>query len=174
MEISELKTLLQEKRPNSWDDIPDIDLYKDQVLSYMERQLMDTENGESLTGAMINNYVKQKVMPKPEGKKYSRDHIAYLTMIAMLKQVVSVGDVKTLLDSQSSADDIKPLYEKFCGVLGTELEKTNGLIEEDLDEAALSDLALRLAISSYADKLACESIIKILSEGEDENDKKKK
>ena len=53
MEI--IKKMLEEKRPNNWEDIPDIDLYMDQVLSYMTRQHVGLELDENLTSAMVNN-----------------------------------------------------------------------------------------------------------------------
>lgn len=171
MDINELKRLFAEKRPGGWDDIPDIDLYKDQVIGYMQRQHIGSDAGDSVTPAMINNYVKQKVMPKPEGKRYSREHIASLTMIVLLKQIVSVSDVKTLVDLLSGGDSLRPLYEMFLADLDEELSKTNELIGADLSVEELSELALRLAVSSYADKLACECIIDILS---GENDGKSK
>lgn len=167
MDINELKRLLSEKRPGGWGDIPDIDLYKDQVISYMDRQLVGAGAGESVTPAMINNYVKQKVMPKPEGKRYSREHVAYLTMIAILKQVVSVSDVKTLIGKTAESEGLRPLYERFLDDLDGELSRTNDLIGAGLDEKELSELALRLAASSYADKLACECIVGILNEKHD-------
>lgn len=174
MDTKELKRLFSEKRPADWDQIPDIDLYMDQVTSYMQRQHIGFEVNENLTPAMINNYVKQKVMPKANGKKYDRDHIAYLTAIVLLKQVISVGDVKTLLGVQLADEDIRGFYEKFTGRLDKELTVAGDMISEDLNEKELSDLALGLAVSSYAQKLACECILDILSGDEDENSKKKK
>ena len=124
MEISELKTLLQEKRPNSWDDIPDIDLYKDQVLSYMERQLMDSENGESLTGAMINNYVKQKLIPPPVKKRYDQGQVARLYCICLLKQVFSIADVGALMTIQTKSYPFPQAYNYFCTELESALQAT--------------------------------------------------
>ena len=112
MDTKELKRLFSEKRPSDWEQIPDIDLYMDQVTSYMQRQHIGFEVNENLTPAMINNYVKQKVMPKANGKKYDRDHIAYLTAIVLLKQVISVGDVKTLLGFQLEDEDIRIVRTK--------------------------------------------------------------
>lgn len=173
MELAELKKLLSEKRPNDWDDIPDIDLYMDQVIGYMQRQHMGFEAGETITPAMINNYVKQQVMPKPAGKRYSREHIAYITAIALLKQVISVGEVKTLLDSQLSGEDIEGFYKKYQDRLDEEANCVDGMIGSEMTEEELSELALELAVSAYTRKLACECILDMIG-GEDENKKKKK
>ena len=92
----------------------------------------------------------------------------------LLKQVISVGDVKTLLGVQLADEDIRGFYDKFTGRLDKELTVAGDMISEDLSEKELSDLALELAVSSYAQKLACECILDILSGDEDENSKKKK
>ena len=69
------------------EDIPNIDLYMDQVLTYMHRQLSLFERSEDnplLTSSMINNYVKSGVLERPEKKKYSKNHLATLMVICML------------------------------------------------------------------------------------------
>ena len=63
MDIRDIKKLFGEERPSNWGDIPDIDLYMDQIVGYMERQHIGFRVSENLTGAMVNNYVKQNIMP---------------------------------------------------------------------------------------------------------------
>ena len=91
-EIRELKERLEGERPVEWEALPDIGLYMDQLISYMPRQLIRYGEGESLTSAMVNNYIKDGAMPRAEGKRYSRTHLAYLTALCALKQVLSVKD----------------------------------------------------------------------------------
>ena len=83
-----------------WNELPDIDLYLDQVVNYIERCLgayaVEKED-KVITKTMINNYVKQGVMPAPEKKKYNRSQIAYLLVICILKQVFSISDIKKLI-----------------------------------------------------------------------------
>ena len=70
-----------------WERLPEIYLYMDQVLTYMDKQLHLFERDEKtslLTSSMVNNYVKDGVLPRPEQKKYSRDHLAMLTVICCL------------------------------------------------------------------------------------------
>lgn len=57
-EIRELKERLERERPVEWEAFPDIGLYMDQLISYMPRQLIHYGEGESLTSAMVNNYIK--------------------------------------------------------------------------------------------------------------------
>ncbi|MBF1332199.1 MAG: DUF1836 domain-containing protein, partial [Mogibacterium diversum] len=75
--INELVSRLENSRPESWDKIPDIDLYMDQVIGYMKRQHigLECEGEETLTPAMINNYMKSSLLPRAHGKKYDREHI---------------------------------------------------------------------------------------------------
>ncbi|MFR8330973.1 MAG: DUF1836 domain-containing protein [Oscillospiraceae bacterium] len=61
----------------------------DQLISYMPRQLIHYGEGEALTSAMVNNYIKDGALPRADGKRYSRTHLAYLTAICALKQVLS-------------------------------------------------------------------------------------
>ena len=75
-ELLDLKQRLEGQRPASWQELPDIALYMDQIISYMPRQLIHFDEGEALTSAMVNNYIKDGAMPRAEGKRYSRTHLA--------------------------------------------------------------------------------------------------
>ena len=104
-ELEELKRRLEEERPMVWDSFPDIGLYMDQVISYVSRQLISYDGGEALTPAMVNNYIKDGLLPRAEGKKYSKTHLGYLTAICALKQVLSVRDTRTLQETGSAGHD---------------------------------------------------------------------
>lgn len=161
--MDKLKEILNDKRPEKWDDIPDIELYMDQVLSYMTRQHAGLELDESLTAAMVNNYMKKDLLPRAKGKKYDRQHIAYLTAICLLKQVLSVTETGELLGKQvedRSEESVKAFYEKYSDILNEEFIETSKLINETYKDESPEDLALRLAVSSYAHKLACQEILK--------------
>lgn len=168
MEI--IKKMLEEKRPNSWADIPDIDLYMDQVLSYMTRQHVGLELDENLTSAMVNNYMKKDLLPRAKGKKYDRQHIAYLTAICLLKQVLSVTDAGELLKlhiKEREEEQVRKFYEKYMEIMDQEFCEISAAIDEEADQERLADLALRLAVSSYGKKLACQQILEKLGQGED-------
>ena len=96
-ELEELKQRMTTERPQPWDAFPDIGLYMDQIISYMPRQLINYGDGELLTSAMVNNYIKDGMLPRAEGKRYSRVHLAYLTAICVLKQVLSVKEASLLI-----------------------------------------------------------------------------
>lgn len=95
------------------EDIPSIDLYMDQVTTFMEEHLSNTRRYESdkiLTKTMINNYAKNRLLPSPNKKKYSKDHMVLLILIYYLKNVMCINDIKTLLD---------PLTEEYFGGQGS-------------------------------------------------------
>lgn len=88
-------------------DIPDIDLYMDQVTTFLNGKFDSFKRNEDdklLTKTMINNYAKFKLLPAPEKKKYSKDHIIVLIMIYFFKNVLSISDTGTL---------IGPVIEEF-------------------------------------------------------------
>lgn len=80
-------------------EIPDIDLYMDQVTTFMDEHLKDTRRhpeDKVLTKTMINNYAKNNLLPPPEKKRYSRDHILLLVFIYYFKNVLSFTDIEEL------------------------------------------------------------------------------
>jgi len=81
-------------------DIPDIDLYMDQVTTFMEKKMEATKRNKKdkiLTKTMINNYSKDGILLPPRNKKYSRQHIILLILVYNLKQILSIKDMSTLL-----------------------------------------------------------------------------
>ncbi len=91
------------------EDIPDIDLYVDQVTTFIDSHLESVKRSPEdklLTKTMINNYTKNHVLPSPDRKKYSRDHLLMLIYIYYFKSFLSIKDIQTLL---------KPITEKYFG-----------------------------------------------------------
>lgn len=82
------------------DDIPAIELYMDQVTTFMDKHLSQNkrrDEDKTLTKTMINNYTKNDVLPPPEKKRYTKEHIILLIYIYYLKNVVSISDIQTIL-----------------------------------------------------------------------------
>lgn len=104
-----------------WSELPNIDLYMDQVLNYMEEaipEIIQTDFEEPyITKTMINNYVKQEIIASPTKKKYNRLHIAELIVITFLKQVYSIGDIQKLIQLALSTSPADIAYNRFCDVL---------------------------------------------------------
>ena len=98
------------------EEIPGIDLYMDQVTTFMESKLKSSKRypeDKVLTKTMINNYAKNDLLPPPVKKKYSKEHILLLTFIYYFKNILSINDIQTLL---------KPLTEKHFDVTDDSME----------------------------------------------------
>ena len=81
-------------------DVPNIDLYMDQVTTFMDEQLASTKrypDDKILTKTMINNYAKNNLLPSPEKKRYSKEHLLVLIFIYYFKNILSISDIQTLL-----------------------------------------------------------------------------
>ena len=121
----EVKPMLELSVPKvhipRWSELPNIDLYMDQVLNYMNETIPETFRPvleePCITKTMINNYVKHEIMAAPVKKKYTRLHIAELFVITLLKQVYTISDIQKLirLALDTSPEDIA--YNHFCDVL---------------------------------------------------------
>lgn len=173
-ELKRLKDRMASERPADWDSLPDIPLYMDQVVAYLGRQLITFRENEGLTSAMINNYIKDGIVPRANGKRYEKEHLATLTAVAALKQVLSVRDLATLLKSSITPGSLDTDYERFLTGLDTAFQEALVDIENGPDD--LPSLACSLALRSYADLLACRRILDLLRMDEEEagKDKKKK
>lgn len=120
------------------EDIPNIDLYMDQVTTFINEQLADTKrypDDKILTKTMINNYTKNNLLPPPEKKKYSKEHLLTLIFIYYLKGILSINDIQNLLNpitdkyfSGSGELDLTAIYEE---VFGLEKDET-GMLAKDI------------------------------------------
>ena len=92
------------------DKIPEIDLYMDQVTTFMDKKLRNTtrdpEHDKILTKTMINNYAKNDLLPPPVKKKYSKEHVLLLIFIYYYKNILSITDIQTLL---------QPITQQYFG-----------------------------------------------------------
>ena len=174
-ELLDLKRRLEEERPTDWEHLPDISLYMDQLIGYMPRQLIHFDDRDTLTSAMVNNYIKDGIVPRAEGKRYSPTHLAYLTAVCALKKVLSVRDISNLIHSgEELGMDSEAMYGYFLRKLDKALSDTADTIDPDAEQKELAKLALTLALQSYAYQLACTRILDILQPEPEDTDKKKK
>ena len=164
-EMTALQELLRTRRPVAWDQLPDIPLYMDQVLSYMERQTIRADESDTLTSAMVNNYTKSGLVPRAEGKKYSREHLAYLTAICILKRVMSARDMDLLLQEElRDRGKIDEGYTAFCASLDSALNLTADEMAARTGEESLADDAIHFALLSYAAGVASSRYVAALRE----------
>lgn len=108
--------LINYKLP-AWKELPDIGLYMDQVIALLGQYLdfipVEDQKNKPVTPTTINNYVRLKVMPAPEKRKYYRVHIAYLIMIFTLKQGTSINGIQQLLPADAPEEEVKALYTNY-------------------------------------------------------------
>lgn len=113
--------------------LPDFRLYVDQVIELVEGALLPLSSARDekwITPTMIGNYVKQGVIPRPIGKRYTREHVAYLIFLCCSKQVLAIGEVQALVDVQKRTFPLETAYDYFC----TEFE---GVLEHVFTGATL-------------------------------------
>ena len=163
-ELVRLKQRLAEVRPDPFERLPDIPLYMDQVVSYLARQSVSLDAGDSLTPAMINNYIKDGLLHRAHGKKYDQEHLGLLTAISALKQVLSVREMKVLTAVGREGWDSKKQYDYFCKYLDESMTAVAGQIDPETSDYDLPKLVLRLAMQSYASGLACRQALAILAQ----------
>lgn len=151
-----------------WEELPDLGLYMDQVLIVAEGALRPLFPNDPvvLTSTMVNNYVKQQVLTPSEKKKYRREHLAALITITVLKRVLSVAEIKVVLDRLAENADPKTGYDLFCAQLEHRLSGKPGV--ENCDPLLIS------AVDAVAGKLQFEAKCAELIPAKAPEEKKKK
>ena len=157
-----------------WENLPDIGLYMDQVVTYVERQLASVwhlEREKPLTPAMVNNYANGQLLPRADAKKYSREHLAMLLILCTLKPVMPISDIARLLSGYRQGADTDGFYRIFRETQARAMTETAGTLREALKdvpegtegETALRKLALGLAVEAHTRGLAAERILSLLA-----------
>ena len=143
-----------------YEELPDIDLYMDQVVNFLEKQIKIFQTSsldKQITSSMINNYVKGEVVAAPIAKKYNKEHLASIEEVITLKQVLSIAEVKQILNTRYVGEAEKG--EIFNAFNELQTEKISSIVSEafkhlndidDNDSKALIDLALDFALSATA------------------------
>lgn len=147
-----------------YDELPTIGLYKDQVLELVNSYLgafYATEN--PMTDTMVNNYVKLKVIAAPIKKRYNRFQLAQLMMTCLLKKVLSIAEVRELLDLYPEEGLLQGAYDRFCEELEDVVSISfNGTSVNSISVPFLTQreegdsLLMSSAIGSFACKLYFE------------------
>lgn len=158
-----------------FDELPNIDLYMDQVLSIIENSLniFSSENEENIiTKSMINNYVKQNVIEKPFKKRYKKLHVSYLIIISTLKRVLSISEISKIINNQDY--EVEEFYNMFCYELERSLKYTfvgevdcdnteNKLIEDNIHNKILV-----ASIRAFSNKVYVQKLIEFNEEEQKE------
>ena len=164
--------ILSQKYSISSVDIPNIDLYMDQVTTFMDTHFHETKRyseDKILTKTMINNYTKNHLLPAPDRKKYSKEHMLVLIFIYQLKNVLSIKDIETLLQPLTEHffhnQNQNALAEVYDMLSSLEKERTSQIETEinDLYSLALSTLQDTEAVSSDHEFLKLFTFIHLLN-----------
>ena len=143
-----------------WNELPEIDLYLDQVVTYLEKyldQYSANKEDKIITKTMINNYVKQGILPAPQKKKYGKTHIAYLMVICILKQVYSINDIGKLISLTIQYFELSKAYNRFCANL--EISIKNVFTRKEfphVEKMTEEQYLLKNVVQAVADKLYVE------------------
>ena len=156
----ELAAMAAAFRMPRYRELPDIGLRLEQVTRYASRYVPSP-----VTGSMVSNYVKQRLIPGPHKKSYSQESIAYLLMLSYVKTVVSMEDVRLMLQVQQSSYEISVAYDYFCAELENLLQYVFGL-KPAPDEIGTTQTEekemLRSALLSVTHKLYMEQHLKFM------------
>ena len=116
-EFQELLYQIENQGDLKSQDVPNIDLYMDQIMSLFDVYLSDHKRNEDdklLTKTMINNYSKVGLLKPIKGKKYSKDHILQMLLIYSLKNTITLPEIKTILEPyHEHTNQIEPIYDEF-------------------------------------------------------------
>ena len=148
-----------------WEELPDIDLYLDQVVTFIDKNLSvlidynPQDDNKILTKTMINNYVKQKIIDAPVKKKYNKTNIAYLIVICILKQVYSINDISKLIKIGLINTPIDVAYNTFCESLENAIDFTfNKNHNLDYSKNSRVEYLLFNVVQTFASKLYVQKI----------------
>ena len=182
-EMDELKKWcgeLSEFSVGNWDKWPDIDLYMDQVISYLDKYmnyLRIYDDEKMITTSIINNNTKDGVLPKPVKKKYSRSLLSTLLIFCVARQVLSGQELATMLKEINKSEDFASIHKNFGDVLEKQIEHTVQQIASDTnnfktdDRQELAQVAMKLSLEAFAAGIAARKILSEL-EIKDEEDTK--
>lgn len=167
------------------EEIPNINLYMDQVTTFMDEQLASTkryDDDKILTKTMINNYTKNHLLPPPVKKKYSKEHVLILIFIYYFKSILSIKDIETVLKPLTekyflgeTSLDLSSIYEEICGIEKDRVEPLKETVKaayekslsafpdlpdgEDRDELKLFAFICSLSFDVYLKKAMIEKLI---------------
>ena len=155
----------------TWDLLPDIELYMDQVVSVVTKYL-DVPNetilfNRPLTPSMINNYVKLGIIPPPNKKKYSKVHLAYLLIVCTLKQTLDMSTIQQIIPADLDEEEVKKTYDSFVKNQHTAFNyvftQTRAVADpiftlEGNNQDRMNDLIMQVSVSANLFKLLAEKI----------------
>lgn len=159
-----------------WKGLPDLELCMDQVVALITRYLeILPRTGASdgvVTPSAINNYVRMRVMPAPVRKKYTRVHLAYLILICLLKQTLTLAEIQVILPVDLTESEVRTIYDGFVSRLHDTSRlfidqvrtEAQGVLEPESVETQVETaegLMLTTAVSSVLNRLLATRLLKL-------------
>lgn len=145
-----------------WEELPSIDLYMDQVISFIGSHLGDSFRSAGcspLTKSMVNNYVKAKIITPPVNKKYSRLSLSMIIVVYIMKNCFSTDEIKKLIKMGVTLPDNSVTYDRFCQAVENAIHAVfNGSIHvEDIPEEGREQ---RYLMDNFALAFACKIFVR--------------
>lgn len=160
--LSKIKSFKNFNMPR-WDDLPEIDLYMDQVISVTDKLLgsLSVENAPILTPSMINNYVKNRILPPPVKKKYSREYLAKLIIICIMKPIMEISAIADIMTRNEALFGTAQMLDKFSSMFEKNIAsraRSSELAMESTEktEEMLCAIAVENAVKAGAEKVIAE------------------
>ncbi len=167
-ELQKFTEILEQMHTATWEQFPDIELYMDQVVTYVSglgglfSDFVDDE--KALTASMVNNYVKDGYIRRPINKKYDKDQLVNLYMLLMLKNVMPIPVLASSLKELDLSGTHRELYNRFARMQDESFTRIAKRVREEL--AAHSDrseelrlFALQMTAEANAMQLAAEKLM---------------
>lgn len=158
-----------------WNTMPDIDLYMDQVLTYLDKEFKPFKvklDEKLLTSSMINNYVKDNVIRKPVKKKYDKEHLSKLIEICALKQILNIPEIKSMFEmSKANNHNDEAQYTMFCESQRVAFEEVSDRVSsvvkdvsKDNKKEVLLKLVMELVNEANSRRIAAVKILNYLND----------
>lgn len=153
-----------------WEELPDIELYMDQVITFIEKNIRifsDESSEKVITPSMVNNYVKLRLIPKPIKKRYNKVHLAYLIAISILKQVMTIEEIRDGIIFQAKINGKKGAYNLFCEEQERALKSIVNQINPRSPNTTLDtkvnpdSLAVKMSTLAFASKIIAEKAVEL-------------
>ena len=181
--IDKVNTHLSEYPLPDWEELPEFELYMDQVIvllgQYLRLYTLNNPDDKFITAPMINNYVKLKIMPAPVKKKYNRIHLAYLIIICSLKQTLTMATIQKIIPYDLDCDSVISIYKTFAKnqkkVMSYTAEQINNIAMPIAHQSAtnperIHDLLLQVAIFSNVSKYLTDKLAQIQNDNNNTNE----
>ncbi len=156
----QLSTSIIGLRLPRYHEIPNVGLYLEQTVKYINECLAPLTD-EGITSSMVSNYVKRGLVDNPCKKQYSRDQVAYLLFIAVVKTVLSMDDIRLIVNIQKRTYSVERAYNYFClemenvlaYILGQKTELETVGTENGDEKIMLRNVIITATLKIYLAKL---------------------